>query len=295
VPDAAPASADVPKSALRAVVGVFANVAVVTALLVYFGWRRSATQSAELGISESVLDMSTRDYVLRAVRPVFVLVVGAALLGLGWVVVDRRLRRAGGPFDPSGSPPSDVDVRTRVVHAMRWSVIALPAAALLVYLPSRSLGSVLVPAATGIAILLVFYAGHLDRVDADEDVDARRRNQTRAVCVVTLATACLFWTATNYADAEGRRHADAVDDDPRSLPRVLVYSTHRLVLSGPGVQEHPVAGDEGDFRYRYSGLRLLEHNGGTFFLISDGWTAERGVVIALPDDDPTVRFEFLTY
>ena len=154
--DDAPDSAEVPKSALRAVLGVFANVAVVTALLVYFGWRRSATQSAELGISESVLDMSTRDYVLRAVRPVFVLLVSSALLGLGWVLVDRRLRRAGGPFDPSGSRPSDDKMRKRLLDAMRWSVIALPAAALLVYLPWRSLGSVLLPAALGIGVLLVF-------------------------------------------------------------------------------------------------------------------------------------------
>lgn len=287
--------ADIPKSALRAVLGVFANVAVVTALLVYFGWRRSATQSAELGISESVLDMSTRDYVLRAVRPVFVLLVCSALLGLGWVTLDRRVRSNGGPFDPARAPAADVEARRQVVRVLRGSVIALPAVALIVYLPWRSLGSVLVPAAIGIGVLLAFYAAHLEGVDAGDDVNARRRNQTRAVGVVTLATACLFWTATNYADAEGRRHADAVDDDPDGLPRVLVYSTHRLLLSGPGVQEHPVAGDEGDFRYRYSGLRMLEHDGGTYFLISDGWTADRGVVIALADDDPTIRFEFLTY
>src|SRR5690348_6809754 len=61
---------------LKRVGAVFANVAVITALLVYFGWTRSEVQSKRLGIDESILGMSTRDYLLRSVGPVLVLVLG---------------------------------------------------------------------------------------------------------------------------------------------------------------------------------------------------------------------------
>jgi hypothetical protein len=284
-----------PKSALSRVVGVLANVAIITALLVYFGWRRSATQSRELGISESILGMSTRDYVLRAVRPVFVLLICLALLALLWVVFDRRLKGQGGLFNLSRTSPITVTRRTRLLRAMRLSLVALPAIALLVYIRWRQFGSILFPATVGAGILLNFYATHLSSPDTSADVDARRRNETRALCTAILVAACLFWTATNYADVEGVRHARAIFDDPLTLPRVLVYSTHVLQLSGPGLQLDSVPGTVDDFRYRYSGLRLLEHNGGNYLLISDGWSAQRGVVIVLPDDDTTLRFEFLTY
>lgn len=37
---------------------------VLTALPVYFGWQRSEVQARQLGIDESILGMSTRDYVV---------------------------------------------------------------------------------------------------------------------------------------------------------------------------------------------------------------------------------------
>ena len=54
------------REVLRPVVAVVANITVLTALLVYFGWRRSETQAHQLGIDESILGMSTRDYLLRS-------------------------------------------------------------------------------------------------------------------------------------------------------------------------------------------------------------------------------------
>jgi hypothetical protein len=37
----------------------------------------------------------------------------------------------------------------------------------------------------------------------------------------------------------------------------------------------------------------MEHTGGNYFLVSDGWSGEHGVVIVLPDDDPGLRMEFV--
>jgi hypothetical protein len=76
---------------LRSIVVAVGNVGVLTALLVYFGWVRSEVQSRELGIDESILGMSTQEYVLRSVRAVLVLLIVMAVFGLLWVALDRWL------------------------------------------------------------------------------------------------------------------------------------------------------------------------------------------------------------
>jgi hypothetical protein len=50
---------------------------------------------------------------------------------------------------------------------------------------------------------------------------------------------------------------------------------------------------EGGIQYRYRGLRLLEHTGDKYFLISDGWTPTYGVLFTLRDDDESVRIDFI--
>lgn len=49
---------------------------------------------------------------------------------------------------------------------------------------------------------------------------------------------------------------------------------------------------DGEVRYRYEGLRLLEHTGGRYFLISDGWTRRYGVLFVVPDDG-SLRLELV--
>ena len=62
--------------------------------------------------------------------------------------------------------------------------------------------------------------------------------------------------------------------------------------SAPDVKEEPLSRADSAFRFRYTGLRLLDHIGGHYFLVSDGWTPRYGVVITLSDTDP-VRLEFV--
>jgi hypothetical protein len=37
----------------------------------------------------------------------------------------------------------------------------------------------------------------------------------------------------------------------------------------------------------------MKHTGGTYFLVSDGWSDDDGVVVALSDSDPRLRLEFV--
>src|SRR5829696_7273881 len=80
--------------ALRALASIGANVTVLTALLIYFGWRRSETQARVLGIDESILGMSTRDYVVRSVGPLLAPLVVVGMAGLGWLWLHAAITRA---------------------------------------------------------------------------------------------------------------------------------------------------------------------------------------------------------
>jgi hypothetical protein len=113
-----------------------------------------------------------------------------------------------------------------------------------------------------------------------------------AVLSWSLVVVCLFWTATNYAQDSGRRLADDFAENMHRRPAVIVYSTAQLHLDGPGVVEQALPGPGGS-TYRYDGLRFVEHTGGNYFLVSEGWSPAYGVFFLLADDDPAMRFEFV--
>lgn len=280
------------RAVLRPVVQLLGNITVVTALLVYFGWRRSATQSERLGLAESILEMSTSDYLLRSVRPVLVLLVGVSAAGLAWVALDRYLAprvRAAAQAPPDAS-----------AHRLAWLVrglgcawLLLPSAVWLLGWVARPLAFVLFPASIGVGVLLLLYAAQLRRLRSPTQAGSQSGQAALQVFAVLLAGVCLFWTAANYAQVEGVQLARAIASDITGLPGVRLYSERRLHLDGPGVQELPLPHAEGEAAFRYEGLRLLEHTGDRYFLVSDGWTPTYGVLFVLPDDDADVRLEFV--
>jgi hypothetical protein len=296
--DGAPAS-DVLKEALKPVVALLANVTVVTALLVYFGWRRAETHADRLGIDESVLGMTTREYVLRSVGPVLVLLVGIAVCGLGWMALERRI-----------TPPltaSETAAARRGLAALGLAWLILPGLVYLLGFVWPATAFVLFPASIGAGALLWVYAARVRRrrsggdptaVPADGPADGPADDRSSRVAlglVGLLVLVCLFWTASNYAQVLGDRLADDFVGDVHRLPGVVVSSERSLFLDGPGVDEVPLPGseEEGALRYRYEGLRLLEHTGGHYFLVSDGWSPTYGVVWVLDSDDDSMRLDFV--
>lgn len=271
---------------LRQMAGVVANVAVLTALLVYFGWRRAEVQSRRLGFDESLLGASTRDYLLRSVGPVLVLLVVVGLAGLAWVALDRALTgrlRTAGPTDP----------------VLRWGIRLLLAG--VVVLPglvwvTRGLWTttayVVWPLSIVAGVLLFLYAlAFRSGLPGHAAIPAGRAVVVRA-CAALLAAIGLFTAAHNLATVEGVELAAGFVDELPTRPEVVVYSPQQLHIDAPGAVEERLGGEESAYRFRYSGLRLLEHTGGQYFLVSDGWTPDYGVVVALPEDS-SIRFEFV--
>ena len=295
------AAGDVLKEALKPVVALLANVTVITALLVYFGWRRAETHADRLGIDESVLGMTTREYVLRSVGPVLVLLVGIAVCGLAWVALERRLTPA--------LEAGDTTATRLAVAALSLAWLLLPGLVYLLGFVWPATAFVLFPASIGAGALLWVYASRLRAArrradgraagdgggDGESEDEGDSGSRFALAFVGLLVLVCLFWTASNYAEVLGDRLADEFVGNVDRLPGVVVSSEQSLFLEGPGVAEVALPGpaEDGALRYRYEGLRLLEHTGGRYFLVSDGWTPTYGVVWVLEGDDDTLRIDFV--
>jgi hypothetical protein len=284
----APAAADPTdrNELLRRLAGSLANVAALTALLVYFGWVRTDVQARRLGIDESILGMSTRDYALRSVQSVSLLLIAVPVAGLVWLAVDhwlvRRLRLA-----------------ARSDPVVRWALRVLPAA--LVVLPLLdwlsgyrwpAVAFVGFPLCCAAGLLLLIYSVHLRQMlPGGRQLSANRELLLRGFSAIVVGIG-LFTAAANFATVEGVMLADGFGAQVRGLPGVVVYSGAHLHITAPGVREESLPADHSAYRFRYVGLRLLQHTNGNYFLVSDGWTWRYGVVTVLADDDP-VRLEFV--
>lgn len=270
-------------SLLRAMAGVVANAAVLTALLVYFGWVRIAEQARWLGVDESLFRVSTREYLLRSVRPVLILLIAVGAAGLVWVGLDHWL---------SGR----IAARTARDPVVRWTLRGLLVAVVLLPL-SVWLARPLWPAATyvafplalGAAMLLLLYVLRV-RQSTGEDVpfSASRDVVVRASAALLIGI-CLFSAAANYARVEGRGLARGFLADLHLQPQVVVYSAQHLHIDAPGAVEEELSAENSAYLYRYVGLRLLEYTNDTYFLVSEDWSPGYGVVVVLPDEDIRVE------
>lgn len=260
---------------------------IVTALLFYFGWARSAEQARFLGVDESILGMSTQDYLMRSISSLFLPLAAAAAIGLGWLWVhDRVLRLA--------DDPRRVGLVTWGCRVLSVSWLALPLAGLAVSAAWPQGAGLVVPLSCTFGILLSAYAVSVSQrlpAGAPEHERPAWHSALTRVLVSVLVALTLFWAVSNYAQVVGRGLGQRIAADISALPAAVMYSPTRLHLGAPGVEESVLAGARSPDRFRYRGLRLLQRTGGRFFLLSDGWNREDGVLVIIDDDDP-VRLEF---
>ena len=90
-PKAAP-DTDSPLSRIaKAVVSIGSPLALITALMFYFGWVRTHVQARELGYDVAVLQLSTTDYLLKSINVLFpILIVASLFTFLGYVGLHAR-------------------------------------------------------------------------------------------------------------------------------------------------------------------------------------------------------------
>jgi hypothetical protein len=245
---------------LQAIATVGPPITVITALLFYFGWKRSNVQAVYLGIDESVLGMSTQDYLMRSTSSLFLPLAGIAAAALAWVLVNEHATRL-------------IERRWRP-SLLAWLVKGLLVAGLACLLlgartvPTRREDDLVGPLALVVGLLVATWAVHLGRRVAA--VTDRRATAPRPPWQAPLAKALvgvlvalgLFWEVTNYAGVVGRGYGQLLAAEVAARTGVVVYSPKRLYIQAPGVHEDELADPDAAYRFRYTGLRLLQRSGG---------------------------------
>jgi hypothetical protein len=273
-PDAANGSASMLQNTtiLRFAGAIVGQTALLTALLLYFGWARTRTTYSYFGVDLSLLDLSTTDYVLRSVNSAYRPLLWLGLLVLAAFVLHRYLPTTGGKW----------------VVVVGGVLAGIGVIALLWGDWSRQIGAWIPDSsAIGFAWLPVVLASGFALLAYGALQQAPGGSPQLVAVFIALFLMALFWTVSLVAVHDGRMRAEEIARNLDSSPGVTVFSPEVLAIRGYGVAPTPLKkgdADPGRYTIRYDGLRLLIHTDGKYFLLPVGWKRGRDPVIELPDD-----------
>ncbi|HZA39100.1 MAG TPA: hypothetical protein VFA00_00580 [Actinomycetota bacterium] len=264
---------------LRVLGTLVAPTTLIVALLYYFGWARTDQQAARMGLHESLFGFSAQDYILRSIGSLFLpLFVAAGVILLGVLAHGRLLerpalrRRLTGPLVLAGA----------ILLVVGLALSPMETASAILYVGS--------PLSVTVGVALLAYAATLVPPSGAER--RRRSDRSAARLAWSLVTVLLllgaFWTVSRYATVKGRALARTVEEDLDKTPSVTIYSVSRLYLEDP-VVEQALPAEEGAYRYRYTGLRLLFRADGKLFLRPSETSDKRNIVIP---EDLDIRVEY---
>jgi hypothetical protein len=270
---------------LRPLVALLGNVTVLTSLLYFFGWRQTATQDADLRLNQDIFGLGTQDYLLRSVGPVIRLLSVLGVVGLLFAYLDHSFRWAVARYGPRDRI---VVIAVRALD-VAWLVVPVVVYLLRLWRPDSADLYIAYPLALGAGVMLIVYRAQVRRRLGLRTDPTEGRLPIERGAVALLLVVAVFWATSNYADVEGNRLAESFRAS--DLVAVTVFSPQRLDLSD--AQEQPIGATPGSalYNYRYTGLRLMAHYGGHYFLVPPSWTPSSGALVVLSDKDP-VRLEF---
>jgi len=274
---AATATVERDASRLAGLIGsVVAPATLVSAIAYYFGWRREQAFAGYFGIDTSLLDFSSRDYVLRSVDALFVPMLALLLVALGALCVHVllarfRLSRSTAPaLVAAGLGAVFVGVMLARGDGL-WSE----------YIYLQALGP-------GAGALLLAYA--FTQLRPRGASLTALRIVAGAVVLVSL-----FWATSEYADARGRELAAKLAADLKISPSVTIFSKENLGIAASdfGDPACPLVvmtqSRKASYRYRYDGLTLLVRSGGKYFVTATPPDKEQAweswwPVLVVPED-----------
>lgn len=289
------------RSALSVVTTLGPPLTIATALMFYFGWERSQTQARDMGLDVSLFGYSTQDYVLRSISTLYVPLLVAVTLALGWLATHRRVT---GALSRPASRPALRNAGRAAVGAGLLAAVGAVLGAIL----DRAAAPLVIPLALAGGTAVAAYGGWLAgaATNPGEQRGPAVPPWQRALHILLVGgviTLALFWETGNYAKVVGRGYTLQLARSVPALPRATAFSATPLGIQAPAVREErlrvrpdtspgasPGASKDAP-RYRTTGLRLLVRSGGRMFFLHDGWTPWRGTVIVLPDNDQ-VRWQF---
>lgn len=288
------------RTTLRGIATVVAPASLVTALLFYFGWSRSANQARVMGLDDTLFGFSTRDYLLFSIDAMFWPLFVGAVAVLAALAVHAALVTWAGE-----SPVTDSERRRllgRGAGLLGGAGIVLLVLGAIGVRRTAGLGIIslrLVSLYSSILVTLgivaLGYGLHLRRRflrgaprAANPELDTVRLVSGSVIVLILLLS--LFWNVSQYAAVKGVDLAVALENNLLQQPDVTVYSAKRLHIEAP-VTETKLPAENSAYLYRYTGLRLLFRSDRTYFLRpadSDPRFAQNILVT----ESPEIRLEF---
>jgi hypothetical protein len=262
--------------------GLAGQAAILTAVLVYFGWVRAYATYHYFGVDLSALDFSVSDYVLHSVNVAFPMVVVIALLALCAAYGHELVR-------PHLNDPNWVRL---VVNRSARTGACLAAVGLILALVLAMIGRL---AFLGLVLLVIGAALGMYAMVISSRYSPPKANAGFPSYIIAsgaLVLLLFMWTVTTYANYAGIQQAEQVQSGLPAAAEVIVYSSTNLSLSGPGITMSTVQAPDSEFRFRYNGLRFLVGSGGNDFLLPEHWRPGDGSVMVLPAAGPGILVEF---
>jgi hypothetical protein len=271
--------------------GIVAQVVGTTsffaALILYMGWNYDNRLLQQFLIqSPQSIGLSTTDFAATGIAPLFesnatfFAAVLVAVILLTARAVGRLPEKERGRLAGIGSSPG----------RLFWGGLALTAIMLALTWPQVFSGRFtgwLGGHVDGIYLAFVLLAGGqlLMAWPGRRSVAGQVAYPLALLVIVMLA----LWAGGVYAETLGYQSALNIEQHIPEQTAVTVYSAQPLDLSGPGVacaRAQPGSG----YPYECTGLRLLYLQGGTYYLLAQGWTAENRRTYILDDSDQ-IRIE----
>lgn len=271
---------------------------LITALLYYFGWVRTQANFGYFGVDTSLLAFGTADYVLRSINSAFPPMIGFALVIFLLLGVHRwAVRSIATPADSLTANVLTMLMPTASLLGFLFAGVVLVG----LIFPSR-IGrpfGLALPLMLVCSVVLLGYSGYLralrcgtlDR--SQQERDKRSQTRIRAVVLVTLGVLGILWWLALYAARVGEREAMDSVATIQEQPEIIIYSSDRIALAGPGVVVDEIQQVGSKYRYRYSGLRLLIQTGTRYILIPADWQKGRDSVFVVPGSD-SIRLDMIS-
>lgn len=155
----------------------------------------------------------------------------------------------------------------------------------------------LLPLLLIVSVTVLGYVVHLRSRYPDAltaTMPARHIPPSRAyiLTLLSLGLGAGLWAVGLYGDYVGIRVAIDIATQLHDRSRVVIYSTERIALQGPGIVVADITQPGAKYHYKYTGLRLLARSPDRFLLLPSEWKQGHDHVLLLRDND-SIRVDLI--
>ncbi|MFI7704201.1 hypothetical protein [Nonomuraea sp. NPDC049480] len=261
---------------------------VVAALMIYVGAVRVNTLYRTLGVHPTMLDLSYQEYALHSASSLTEPVALILLVILVVLPAHALLAR----FVAGHRTATMRAIAVLTVLGAAGALAGLLGAAGWLRPPTHA---PVVPMGLGLSVFALGYAASLYAKVKPRPGHSPTGWVVQRTVFVALLMVLLLWSLTVLTQTRAQEAVDNLRHQSWTLPGAVVYTPQRLHLAGAGITETPLPGQNAMYRYRYSGLSLLIHSNGKYFLLPACWPMTWPIqAIALPADG-SLRLEFFSH